>query len=743
MAIRNFLHPLALILCLGLALAAVGLAPGGDAHAQEENAGTAPKKVLQDLVSTLRDDDERQALIEQIEALIAAHEGVESETQPPEPEGFAGRLLAAATTRMEGAANLFSLIAEHFERAPKNISYLWGQAHKPEVLGKWGEIALKISAVFAVGLLTEWIAKSLLARSPRRRADADERILMRLLSALGRTFWDLLPVAVFTLAAYAVLSFIEPRPVTRLLALAVINANVSVRIVLALSRFVLAPDRPELRLIPLGEESAAYGYIWIRRLVSVGVYGYFFAEAALLLGVSVSAYDLLLKLIGLVLTSVAIVLVLQNKISLAAWIRDTGADGQAVTGGSWSTLRGQIAAVWHIVAITFLTILFGTWALDIPGGFEYLARASSLSLLIIALAMGLNRAIGAALNRGLAVSQGLADRFPLLEVRVNRYLPALRGLLKGLIYFVTALLVLQFWGIGTVDWITSETGVRALANLLAIVLIAGAALLFWEFLSVLIERTLERRASTKDGPRSARLLTLLPLLRNAVRVVLVVMVTLIIFSQIGIDIGPLLAGAGVVGLAVGFGAQALVKDIITGAFILIEDSLAVGDWVDLGPHSGTVEAMTIRTVTLRDLDGSIHVIPFGEVTSVLNYNRGFGYTLVDVGVAYRENVEEVISVLQEIGSELAADEEYGPSLLEPLEVIGVNNLADSAVEIRVRIKTKPMMQWRTKRALLRVIKRTFDERGIEIPFPHRTIYFGLDKSGEAPPIHIAEQPTQG
>jgi small conductance mechanosensitive channel len=124
------------------------------------------------------------------------------------------------------------------------------------------------------------------------------------------------------------------------------------------------------------------------------------------------------------------------------------------------------------------------------------------------------------------------------------------------------------------------------------------------------------------------------------------------------------------------------------------------------------------------------------VTSVLNYNRGFGHTLIDVGVAYRENVEEVISVLEEIGSEMAA------SLLEPLEVIGVNNLADSAVEIRVRIKTRPMKQWSIKRELLKRIKKTFDERGIEIPFPHRTIYFGLDKSGEAPPIHIAEQPTR-
>ena len=153
--------------------------------------------------------------------------------------------------------------------------------------------------------------------------------------------------------------------------------------------------------------------------------------------------------------------------------------------------------------------------------------------------------------------------------------------------------------------------------------------------------------------------------------------------------------------------------------------------------------MTIRTVTLRDLYGTVHIVPFGEVTSVLNYNRGFGHTLIDVGVAYRENVDEVIAVLEEIGRELSEDPTFGPSLLGSLEISGLNKLADSAVEIRVGVKTRPMKQWSIKRELLKRIKSTFDERGIEIPFPHRTIYFGLDKSGEAPPIHIAEQPTQG
>jgi small conductance mechanosensitive channel len=256
------------------------------------------------------------------------------------------------------------------------------------------------------------------------------------------------------------------------------------------------------------------------------------------------------------------------------------------------------------------------------------------------------------------------------------------------------------------QWLASEAGTKALAHSLTIVLIAGSALVIWEVLSHVIERSLEERAGENGGPRSARLLTLLPLLRNVVRVVLIVMVTLIILSEINIDIGPLLAGAGVVGLAVGFGSQALVKDIITGAFILIEDSLAVGDWVEVGSHSGTVEAMTIRTVTLRDLYGTVHIVPFGEVTSVLNYNRGFGHTLIDVGVAYRENVDEVIAVLEEIGRELSEDPTFGPSLLGPLEISGLNKLADSAVEIRVGVKTRPMHQARVAEKNQKDLRRT-------------------------------------
>jgi small conductance mechanosensitive channel len=191
-----------------------------------------------------------------------------------------------------------------------------------------------------------------------------------------------------------------------------------------------------------------------------------------------------------------------------------------------------------------------------------------------------------------------------------------------------------------------------------------------------------------------------------------------------------------VGLAIGFGAQALVKDVITGVFILLEDAIAVGDWVEVGGVMGGVESMSIRSVKLRDLNGVVHVVPFGDIASVTNMNREFGYALMDIGVAYREDVDEVIEVLKEIGAEIREDETVGPQILEDMEVFGLNNLLDSAVEIRVRMKTKPLRQWSVRREFLRRTKKRFDELGIEIPYPHQTLYFGVDKEGNAPAAHV-------
>jgi small conductance mechanosensitive channel len=207
-------------------------------------------------------------------------------------------------------------------------------------------------------------------------------------------------------------------------------------------------------------------------------------------------------------------------------------------------------------------------------------------------------------------------------------------------------------------------------------------------------------------------------------------------SQLGVETAPLLAGAGVVGLAIGFGSQALVKDLITGLFMLLGDILRIGDVVDIAGKAGVVEGMSMRTITLRSYDGSVHIIPYGSVDVVTNMTKEFSYALLDVGVAYRENTDDVIRVIREIDDRMRKEWPYRRLILEPIDIAGVDNLDSSAVVLRMRSKTRPGEQWGIRRELLRRIKLKFDELGIEIPFPHQTIYWGSDKAGKAPPLRI-------
>ncbi len=226
--------------------------------------------------------------------------------------------------------------------------------------------------------------------------------------------------------------------------------------------------------------------------------------------------------------------------------------------------------------------------------------------------------------------------------------------------------------------------------------------------------------------------TLTRVLRDVVVIAAVTVAGMLILAELGIDLKPILAAAGIGGLAVGFGAQSVVKDVISGFFLLLENQVRVGDVVVIGGTGGLVEAITLRTLVLRDLAGNVHIIPHGGVNQVTNMTKDYSRYVFNVGVAYREDPDHVMEVLQEIGTELQRDPAFGPDILAPLEMLGVDKLDDSAVIIKCRITTKPIQQWRIAREMNRRIKKTFDARGIEIPFPHRTLYWGVAKDGTAP-----------
>lgn len=242
-----------------------------------------------------------------------------------------------------------------------------------------------------------------------------------------------------------------------------------------------------------------------------------------------------------------------------------------------------------------------------------------------------------------------------------------------------------------------------------------------------------RAGSAEEG---RRIETLARVFHYIATVVISLVAGMLTLSEVGISIAPILGAAGVVGVAVGFGAQSLIKDYFNGFFMLLENQIRKGDVVEICGKTGVVEDITLRYVCLRDNEGSVHYVPNGQIVTVTNKSRDYAFALIDIGVAYRENLDEVFGVIREVGSALRADGMIGPKILEDIEVQGVQDWGDSAVMLRCRFKTVALEQWTVRRAFLGKLKLAFDAQGIEIPYPHLTVYAGSDKLGNAPAFRL-------
>lgn len=235
-----------------------------------------------------------------------------------------------------------------------------------------------------------------------------------------------------------------------------------------------------------------------------------------------------------------------------------------------------------------------------------------------------------------------------------------------------------------------------------------------------------------------RIQTLSRVFRYIASVGIGVITGMVVLSELGISIAPILATAGVLGIAVGFGAQSLIKDYFNGFFLLLENQIRQGDVVEAGGKSGLVEEVTLRYIKMRDYDGNVHFIPNGMITTVTNMSRGYAYAVIDIGVAYREDMDSVMALMCKVGAEMREDADMGAKMLEPLEMAGVDKWDDSSVILRCRFKVLPLEQWGIRREYLRRLKIAFDNHGIEIPFPHVTVYAGQSKDGSAPPLHVLQ-----
>ncbi|WP_273040706.1 mechanosensitive ion channel family protein [Thermodesulfovibrio thiophilus] len=290
------------------------------------------------------------------------------------------------------------------------------------------------------------------------------------------------------------------------------------------------------------------------------------------------------------------------------------------------------------------------------------------------------------------------------------------------------------------DELFSISFLKGILHIIVILILTWLALRLAKRISAGLIRLIIRQKDDEEFQKRTK--TLGNIVRYALISIIVAISGITVLREVGIDIGPILATAGIGGLAIGFGAQSLVKDVISGFFILMEDQIRVGDVVEIGGKSGSVEKINLKTTVLRDLAGNVHYIPNGQISVVTNMTKEYSRYVFEIGVAYKEDVDEVMEIIKKIDEEMRYDPEFKDDILEPIEVLGVDQFADSAVIIKARTTTLPVKQWRVAREFNRRIKKRFDELKIEIPFPHVTVYMGEGKDGQAPPLRIVKNNCQ-
>lgn len=686
---------------------------------------------VQRALETLRDETRRAELIRLLEAMAAA-QATPGATPPaadaPPAEAplieqageHIGRALGEVVEGIQSAADL-----------PGIWTWLRDAATNEAYRDRMLDLGWKLLLVFGVGIAAQRLVywglgrwrDQLDARAPPegvRRA-----FLRRLPFILARLGLDLLPVLAFWLVATATIPNLPGWPSQRVIIWTVANAYIVAHGFMVVVRLLFSPASNHLRLLPVADETAGYITVWMRRIALVSVTAYALSEFALLLAMPLSVQNGVLRLGLLIVSIFVIIIVLQNKLGVAQWLAARPLREGEVPDRWRAMLRGlrdRLADAWHILAILWVVAVWGVWALGLEGGSERLLRSSLSTVLVVVVAKLLDEGLRRILNRAFRISPELSRRLPGLETRANRYLPALKGLVGIIIMLAAGIILLEIWGLGAFAWFgQGRIGARVVSSGISIAFTLGLALLVWEVANTAIARHLARLSTDAATARSARVRTLLPMLRTALAIVVLVFVSLNVLTEIGVNVAPLLAGAGVIGLAVGFGSQTLVRDVITGIFLLLEDSVAVGDVVTLGGLSGTVEQLSIRSIRLRALNGDVHIVPFSAVTTVTNQTRDYGYAVLDLVVDYDADTDAVQAALAEVGAELRADETWQRSVLAAIEVMGVERLSDAGVMVRARIKTEPARRWAVARELNRRVKQRLGTLGITISPPSKVV----------------------
>ncbi|WP_292413735.1 MULTISPECIES: mechanosensitive ion channel domain-containing protein [unclassified Methylophaga] len=687
------------------------------------------------LADTLENEQAREKLITELRDLAEAAGAMDKETDSVS--------LVAEPTFARQIANKTQAVAQEIvSTVNAGFSALTGTDSDQESAFDWQLILDEIFflvVVIAATLLMFYVLRSLARHAFRRandwaEADGEYPVFRKFSAILLAAVVDLLTVILAWVAGYAVALFaIGSNGEMNVSQSLFLNAFLAIEIFKVILRTVFAGRDDALRLLPISAESATYWHIWLVRLTNYIGYGMLLVVPLVNLNINPVIGQLVSVLVVLSAFIYAVLVIMQNRMLVKQRLLF---HAQQSTLSFSRVSLGILARSWHVLGIVYFAVMAGALLLRPEDALPMMLKATFQTIMALVIGGLVAKFMAKTLGHPVHVSDDLRSRFPLLEERLNGFVPNIYKTLRILLVVVVAAVILDAWGIFSLSaWLASDAGIQTIGTVISVAAILVGAMAIWIALASWIEHRLN---PNDDGQMpTARAKTLLTIFRNAAAIALIIMTVMIVLAEIGVNIGPLLAGAGVLGLAIGFGAQKLVQDVITGVFIQMENAINAGDIVTAGGITGTAEKLTIRSLGLRDLSGTYHMIPFSAVDTVSNFMREFAYHVGEYGVAYRENTDEVIVHLREAFAELMADPEQREKILiDELEVHGVTALADSSVNIRVRIKTLPGTQWGVGRAYNRLVKQHLDAAGIEIPFPHMTIYFGQDKDGSAPPAPL-------
>jgi moderate conductance mechanosensitive channel len=694
-----------------------GLEGSGDAA---DAAKPVDAQSIEDAISVLEDPAKRAEMTDLLRTLLAAQRSQEA----PAPDTAIEQGLDALDDRLARVSEVFLDVGGSLDNIPALVNWLQLQVSKSWRQGFWTDELFRLGMVFLAGIVAMLITHlavrhyfgSYLTGVPGRSTTGLSRRVLRVV--LGA-----MPQFAFILMVLLTLGLIPGDPVVREIARTAALGMLLYALVLVIARFLFAPRTASYRVLPVEDHTAWRAYRRVRILAFLAIWGGVLLEAARILGMPWTLHSFLTHTVYAILALLAIATVQQWRVPIA---RGIGALGQNGNGTLVRFLTpGRLAAGWHVLAIAWIVVLYLVWALSIPGGFQLLARGTLVTIVAFIIArlvlMRVEVEPAAAAPEGPDQPVEETEKTEAEPGRIEKLGPAARGGLALTIRLVALLVVAEAWGLGLFPWLVSGGGNEFLRAAAKLVIIAVAAAVAWKLITTALTRSVEAKDEAGNLRYSGRTRTLLQIVRNLLLALIVLIVLMLVLSEIGVDAGPLLAGAGVIGLAIGFGSQKLVQDVIGGSFILLGDTIRVGDVVDLSGKAGVVEALSIRTVTLRSYNGDVHTVPYGSIDVVTNLTRDFSFAVFEIGIDYDTNVDQAMEIMREVGDKMRLTWPWYRKMVLPLEIAGVDRLADSAVIIKARIKTRPGDQWDIMREYQRRLRLRFAELGISFPYPARQI----------------------